>query len=163
MVINFCWFEKRDLFYFLGRPAIPQLHFTDVRINHTRFVVTWDYPDDNGGAKVIMFTVWYRAVRPINNTMAGKWTTMNVTRNSCLLKLDCCSTHELMVTAWNRNGPSFTDPDKAARITVTGGIHVSHSQRVLSMKLRLFVCVVVSFLFGRLWIVVIILQNSFPR
>ena len=128
-MVIICWFEKRDsvLFLFLGRPAIIQPRFTDVRINHTRFLVTWDYPDDNGGAEVIMFTVWYRAVRPINDTMVGKWTTMNVTHNSCLLKLNCCSTYELMVTAWNRNGPSFTDPDNAARITVIGGIHVFHS------------------------------------
>lgn len=119
--------ENETFFFIPGRPAIPQLHFTDVRINHTRFLVTWDYPDDNGGAEVIMFTVWYRAVRPINSTMAGKWAAINVTYNRCLLKLNCCLTYELMVTAWNRNGPSFTDPDNAARITVIGGIHVYHS------------------------------------
>ena len=74
-----------------------------------------------------MFTVWYRAVRLINNTM-GKWPTVNVTQNSCFLKLNCCLTYEIMVTAWNRNGPSFTDPDNAARITVLAeGIRVYHS------------------------------------
>ena len=73
-----------------------------------------------------MFTVCYRAVRPINNTTAAKWATVNVTRNSCFLKLNCCLTYELLVIAWNRNGPSFTDPDNAARITVIGGIHVCH-------------------------------------
>ena len=128
---NYLRAGKRDLFVFLGRPTIPHLHFTDVIINHTRFLVTWDYPDDNGGVKVIMFTVWFRTVRPINSTVAGKWAKMNATHNSRLLKLNCCLTYELMVTAWNRNGPSFTDPDKAARISVTGGIHVcqSHSYR----------------------------------
>lgn len=118
--------RKRDFYFcFLGRPALPKLRFTDVRINHTRFLVTWDYPVNNGGAEVNMFTVWYRAVRPMNNTM-GKWATVNVTHNSCFLKLNCCLTYEIMVTAWNRNGPSFTDPDNAARITVLEGIHVCH-------------------------------------
>ena len=76
---------------------------------------------------MIKFTVWYRVVRPINNTMAGEWATMNVKHNSCFLQLNCCLTYEVMVTAWNRNGPSFSDPDNAARIIVLGGIHVCHS------------------------------------
>ena len=110
-------------FNFVGRPGLPKLHFSDVKMNHTRFLVTWDSPDDNGGAKVDMFTLWYRTVSLMNNTQ-HKWSTLNVTHNSFSLKLNCCLTYEIMVTAWNRNGPSFTDPDNAARIAVLRGIHV---------------------------------------
>lgn len=110
-------------FHIAGRPGLAKLHFTDIGINYTRFPVRWDYPDDNGGAEVIMFTVWYRAVRLGNNTQ-DKWCTVNVTHNSCSLKLNCSLTYEIMVTAWNRNGPSFTDPDNAARITVLRGRYV---------------------------------------
>ncbi|KAL9964825.1 hypothetical protein ACROYT_G028515 [Oculina patagonica] len=100
-----------------GRPGLPTLHLKNVKINHTRFLVTWNYPDDNGGAKVNMFTVWYRTVTLMKNTQE-KWSTVNVTHNSCSLKLNCCLTYEIMVTAWNRNGPSFTDPDNATRVAV---------------------------------------------
>ena len=85
---------------------------------------TWDYPDDSGGAEVTMFTVWYRAVGLLNNTQE-EWSTVNVTQNRCSVRLNCCLTYEIMVTAWNRNGQSFTDPDNAARVSVLGGIHIS--------------------------------------
>ncbi|KAJ7381373.1 Neural cell adhesion molecule 1 [Desmophyllum pertusum] len=116
-------FEKQVKTLTEGRPGLAKLHFTDIGINYTRFPVTWDYPDDNGGAEVIMFTVWYRAVRLGNNTQ-DKWCTVNVTHNICSLKLNCSLTYEIMVTAWNRNGPSFTDPDNAARISVLRGMYV---------------------------------------
>jgi len=46
---------------------------------------------------------------------------VNTTEPRIYLKLNCCLTYEITVTAWNRNGPSFTDPDNAATITVLRG------------------------------------------
>ena len=115
-------FRKKNCFLYAGRPSLPRLHFTDVKINHTNFLVTWDFPGDDGGAEVNSFTVWYRAVQGKNYTQ-DKWLTVNTTKNSCYLKLNCCTTYEIMVTAWNKNGPSIADPDNAARITVLRGIY----------------------------------------
>ena len=117
--------EGRFVFFFLGFPALVKPHFEEVSINRTGFMFTWDYPDDTGGAEVTTFTVWFRAVGLVNNTQE-EWSTVNVTQNGCSLRLNCCLTYEIMVTAWNRNGQSFTDPDNAARVTVLAGIiHIS--------------------------------------
>ena len=80
----------------------------------------WDFPGDDG-AEVNSFTVWYRAVG--TNKTQDKWLTVNTTKNSYYLKLSCCVTYEIMVTAWNENGPSIADPDNAARITVLRGTY----------------------------------------
>jgi len=107
------------LFSYPGRPDIPRLHFKDVSVNYTHYLVTWDFPDDNGGAPVSFFTVWYRELA--RNKTQKLWRTVNKTEPKIYLKLNCCLTYEIMVTAWNRNGPSFTDPDNAATITVLRG------------------------------------------
>ena len=104
----------------VGRPGIPRLHFENVSINYTNYEITWDFPIDVGGAEVICFTVWYREVAT-NNSSQDEWLMVNSTEPRLYFNLACCLTYEIMVTAWNKYGPSFTDPDNAARITVFRG------------------------------------------
>ena len=111
----------------IGRPGIPRLHFTNVGINYTNYEITWDFPIDVGGAEVIYFTVWYREVAT-NNSSQGEWLMVKSTEPRLYLNLACCLTYEIMVTAWNKYGPSFKDPDNAARITVLRGtVYYKHA------------------------------------
>ena len=103
------------LFFFAGPPAVVRLPFHDIDINDTRFLCTWEYPKDNNGANITMFTVWYRPL------LREKWSKVNVTQNRYPVRLNCCLTYEIMVTAWNKKGQSSFDPRTAARVTVLKG------------------------------------------
>ncbi|CAH3030407.1 unnamed protein product [Porites evermanni] len=100
-----------------GFPGSPSLHFENVKINHSFYNVTWDYPRDVGGDDVTLFTLWYREIAT-NNSTQGKWRNLNTTKTRFHLNLNCCLTYEVTVTAWNRYGHSFFDPNNEARITV---------------------------------------------
>lgn len=101
--------------FFAGPPAVVRLPFHDIDINDTRFLCTWEYPKDNNGANITMFTVWYRPL------LREKWSKVNVTQNRYSVRLNCCLTYEIMVTAWNKKGQSSFDPRTAARVTVLKG------------------------------------------
>ena len=109
-------------FNFAGCPGPLKLHFSKVNINCTTFLATWRSPGDNGGVEVEVnrFTVWYRLV--VTNNTKGKWLKFNTTKTNYYVTLECCSTYEIMVTAWKRNCPSMADPDNAAKVTVLKGI-----------------------------------------
>ncbi|XP_066024083.1 fibroblast growth factor receptor 1 [Pocillopora verrucosa] len=102
-----------------GPPAVVRLPFHDIEINDTRFLCTWEYPKDNNGANITMFTVWYRPL------LREKWSKVNVTQNRYSVRLNCCLTYEIMVTAWNKKGQSSFDPRTAARVTVLKGANAS--------------------------------------
>ena len=108
----FSWFVS---LFFAGPPAVVRLPFHDIDINDTRFLCTWEYPKDNNGANITMFTVWYRLL------LREKWSIVNVTQNRYSVRLNCCLTYEIMVTAWNEKGQSSFDPRTAARVTVLKG------------------------------------------
>lgn len=67
-----------------------------------------------------MYTVWSRVVG--SDGEKTEWQTSNVTETNVEVELQWSTTYEFMITAWNKNGQSFTDPQKAARITVGPGI-----------------------------------------
>lgn len=106
---------------YAGFPGSPSLHFENVKINHSYYNVTWDYPRDVGGDDVSLFTLWYREIAT-NNSIQGKWRNLNTTKTRFHLNLNCCLTYEVTVTAWNRYGHSFFDPNNKARITVLRGM-----------------------------------------
>lgn len=100
-----------------GCPGVPRVNFMITYINVTSFDVSWDVPHAHGGAIITAYTLWLRELAT-NRSTHGLWFLINTTEPKFRLKLNCCRTYEIMVTAWNKYGQSFTDPDNAAKITV---------------------------------------------
>ena len=117
--------KKKETFFFssvgdTGCPGVPRVNFMITYINVTSFDVSWDVPHAHGGAIITAYTLWLRELAT-NRSTHGLWFLINTTEPKFRLKLNCCRTYEIMVTAWNKYGQSFTDPDNAAKITVLRG------------------------------------------
>lgn len=79
--------------------------------------LSWEIPSYNN-CPITRYTVHYRQPNQLT-----KWQTKNfIAPNETLyrLKLNCSSTYEIMVLAWNERGSSIKDTKPLARITEEG-------------------------------------------
>lgn len=102
------------------RPEAPTIANTETEVPWCNITLKWTAPPSNG-CPIRFYTVHYRLKKV--QRVEGEWTTINVTNpnlNQQELILNCTTTYEFEVRAWNALGSSGS-PSKAWPIR-TGGI-----------------------------------------
>ncbi|XP_073254411.1 uncharacterized protein [Porites lutea] len=93
------------------RPEIPEIINTETSTPGCNVTLKWAKPP-SGGCPILFYTVHYSKVEPEGRFR--KWTTINMTIpevNQLELSLNCTTSYEFKVKAWNALGSSETDPN----------------------------------------------------
>ena len=107
---------------------MPTIINSETAVPGCNVTLKWTTPISNG-CPISFYTVQYRQTK--SGRVTEGWTTINVTGkkvNQQQLNLNCTTSYEFMVKAWNALGSSHLPP-KAWPITTGGGRQTtSHSQ-----------------------------------
>ncbi|CAH3112865.1 unnamed protein product, partial [Porites lobata] len=93
------------------RPEIPEIINTETSTPGCNVTLKWAKPPSSG-CPILFYTVHYSKVE--SEGLFRKWTTINTTDaevNQLELSLDCTTSYEFKVKAWNALGSSETDPN----------------------------------------------------
>ena len=119
------------------RPEVPAINSIETAVSRCNITLKWTKPPSNG-CPILFYTVHYRQRGPRHD----EWNTINVTDPKVEqqeLPLNCTTSYDFEVKAWNALGSSGSPP-KAWAITTGGG----HQQRDAGETLRLGINLITS-------------------
>ena len=114
-----------NYFCFTDKPGKPVIRNTETEVSGCNITLHWTTPSSNG-CSILFYTVRYRKKTSADNET--RWMIRKVTKeNSSQLRLilNCTSTYEFEVYAWNAKGSSRA-PFKAWPIRTGGQIAVRY-------------------------------------